>query len=75
MFDLLKIMVKIREDLRFFFVVENGEDDDQTKMLFKRKFHLKEKDNITNKIYIRHSTTFRCPFPLSRKYCMPRYIL
>ena len=38
---------------RFSFVDESGEDDDNTKMLFKRKFHLKEKDNITNKIYIR----------------------
>ena len=42
-------MVKIREDLRCFFVDENGEDDDNTKMLFKRKFHVKENDNITTK--------------------------
>ena len=51
MFDQLKIMVKISEDLRFFFVDENGEDDDNTQMLlvFKRKFHVKENDNITTK--------------------------
>ena len=32
-------MVKISEDLRFFIVDENGEDDDNTQMLFKRKLH------------------------------------